>query len=210
MSGTGTSPFLCGEVRSDRMADEQWLLRFVTFMHQVMGRTSQGIRQRLSAVRYAHIAAGYPDPLAGRVRLWAALQGLARWETPTQRKVPVTPAMLRWILGYLTRGNRPLSESSALWASLCTGWFFMLRASEFLPPADPSSAPMRVMRGLDVEPFDSEQRKCSIFEATSVSIQIRQSKADQFGRGQVRIHRATGDSICPVKSLAEHAPALAH
>ena len=76
MSGTGVSPFLEGETRVERLADEQWLIRFVVFLHEVMGRTAQGIRQRLSAIRYAHIAAGFPDPLQGRVRLWASLQGL--------------------------------------------------------------------------------------------------------------------------------------
>ena len=40
---------------------------------------------------------GYPDPLQGRVRLWAALQGLHRWDGPT-----------------------------ALWSAMCLGWFFML------------------------------------------------------------------------------------
>ena len=104
LSGAGFSPFLGGETRAERLADEQWLLRFVTFLHEVMRRTAQGIRQRLSAVRYAHIAAGYPDPLAGRVRLWAALQGFMRWETPRTRKVPVTPEMLQWIHSHLLQG----------------------------------------------------------------------------------------------------------
>ena len=78
MSGTTHSPFLAGETRTEKQTDEAWLIRFVVFLHEVMGRTAQGIEQRLSAVRYAHIAAGYPDPLQGRVRLWASLQGLAR------------------------------------------------------------------------------------------------------------------------------------
>ena len=142
MSGTGVSPFLQGESRAARLEDKQWLLRFVTFLHEVMKRTSQGIRQRLSAVRYAHIAAGYPDPLVGRVRLWAALQGFTRWETPRVRKVPVTPEMLRWIKSYLAQGSRTRQEQAALWAAVCTGWFFMLRASEYLPPLV-STMPLR-------------------------------------------------------------------
>ena len=84
MSGTTHSPFLAGETRAEKQLDEAWLIRFVVFLHEVMGRTAQGIKQRLSAVRYAHIAAGYPDPLQGRVRLWASLQGLARWEGPSK------------------------------------------------------------------------------------------------------------------------------
>ena len=73
MSGTTHPLFLAGETRAEKQSDEAWLIRFVVFLHEV-------IKQRLSAVRYAHIAAGYPDPLQDRVRLWASLQGLARWE----------------------------------------------------------------------------------------------------------------------------------
>ena len=72
MSGTGQSPFLTGETRPAKLADETWLIRFVVFLHEVMGRTAQGIKQRLSAIRYAHIASGHPDPLEGRVRLWGS------------------------------------------------------------------------------------------------------------------------------------------
>ena len=89
--------FLSGETRKERQQDETWLIRFVVFLHETMGRTAQGIKQRLSGIRYAHIAAGYPDPLVGRVRLWAALAGTQRWDGAPVRKVPVTPAMLNWI-----------------------------------------------------------------------------------------------------------------
>ncbi|OLQ15436.1 hypothetical protein AK812_SmicGene287 [Symbiodinium microadriaticum] len=101
MSGTGVPPFLQGETRTEKQADEEWLIRFVVFLHQRMGRTAQGIKQRLSGIRYAHIAAGYPDPL----------------------------------------------EKAAVWASICLGWFYMLRASEYLPGIVALNAPSRVLRG---------------------------------------------------------------
>ena len=44
MSGTGVSPFLQGESRAEKQADEEWLIRFVVFLHQHMGRTAQGIK----------------------------------------------------------------------------------------------------------------------------------------------------------------------
>ena len=159
MSGTGVSPFLSGESRRERLEDEQWLVRFVVFLREVMGRTAQGIRQRLSAIRYAHIAAGFPDPLQGRVRLWAGLQGLARWESAPLRKVPVTPQMLKWIFDYLLQGSRPQPEKAALWSSVCIGWFFMLRASEYLPPPNPEHAPKRVLRGRFVGVTSSSIRR---------------------------------------------------
>ena len=209
MSGTGVSPFLQGENRIEKQADEDWLIRFVVFLHQHMGRTAQGIKQRLSGIRYAHIAAGYPDPLAGRVRLWAALAGMHRWDGAPVRKVPVTPRMLAWLRAYLQGSNRPAEEKAAVWASICLGWFYMLRASEYLPGTDALNAPSRVLRGSDLD-FFKEGRKCRVSEADSLAVQLRDSKGDQFGRGQVRLQHATGDDICPVKALQEHAKLNPH
>ena len=204
MSGTGVSPFLSGESRQERLEDEQWLIRFVVFLHEVMGRTAQGIRQRLSAVRYAHIAAGFPDPLQGRVRLWASLQGLARWENAPLRKVPVTPLMLKWIFDYLLQGSRSQQEKAALWGSICIGWFFMLRASEYLPPPNPEHAPKRVLRGGDVV-FYKEGQVSSFRDADEVALHLREAKNDQFQRGQTRAHHRTSAAICPVDALQAHA-----
>jgi hypothetical protein len=81
-------------------------------------------------------------------------------------------------------------------------------ASLRVPSLD--DAPERVLRGFDVEPYDGSHQRCPVFEAMSFSLQIRQSKADQFGRGQVRIHQATGLDICPVEALREHAKQNPH
>ena len=51
------------------------------------------------------------------------------------RKIPVTVEMLRWWLrSYLLDGGRDRPEAAALWSAMCLGWFFMLRASQYLPP----------------------------------------------------------------------------
>ena len=173
------------------------------FLHEVMGRTAQGIRQRLSAIRYAHIAAGFPDPLQGRVRLWASLQGLARWENAPVHKVPVTPTMLGWVRRYLSQGGRGRQEAHALWSAICTGWFFMLRASEYLPPPNPFHRSRRVLRRCDVLFYKGGQLS-DFRDADEVSIQLREAQNDQFQRGQTRSRHATGLDICPVKALQDH------
>ena len=53
--------------------------------------------------------------------------------------------------------------------------------------------------------FFKEGKKCRVSEADSLAVQLRDSKGDQFGRGQVRLQHATGDDICPVRALQEHA-----
>ena len=109
-SGAKSPLFLTGEERSARYEDEQRPIRFVVFLHQIMGRSIGGIRQRLSAIRYAHITAGYPDPLSGKPRLWSAVAGLQRWEGAPARKLPVTPTMLRW-LNHPTNGSNRTGPS---------------------------------------------------------------------------------------------------
>ena len=98
-ASSGTHPFLDGEERSARTEDEQRLIRFVVFLRQVMGRSIGGVRQRLSAIRYAHVAAGYPNPLVGRPRLWAAVK-----------------------LRVYNVGKAPQNESSLLPPTCCDGW----------------------------------------------------------------------------------------
>ena len=41
-------------------------------------------------------------------------------------------------------------EAAALWSAMCLGWFFMFRASEYLPPQDLGCTPSRVLRGISL------------------------------------------------------------
>ena len=205
MSGTGRVPFLTGETRAEKQVDEAWLIRFVVFLHEVMGRTAQGIKQRLSAIRYAHIATGHADPFQGRVRLWASLQGLARWESAPDRKVPVTPIMLSWLKRYLiARAQLPNVRRPLPGLQSACGWFFMLRASEYLPPTDPCK-PGLPWCDPRVRSYLLPGRSGGpALSAGSVSIQLRESKTDQSQRGQVRTHHRTREEICPLEALKAH------
>ena len=129
----GQSPYLQGETRDDRLEDEDDLIRFVVYLYQVMGRRATTIRQRLFAIRYAHTLAGFGDVTGDRRRLWTALEGLRRWDGTVKRKLPATPRMLLWLREYLFGpGTESRAEAVTLWAALMVGYFFMLRASEYL------------------------------------------------------------------------------
>ena len=94
-------------------------------------------------------------------------------------------------------------ERQAVWASWCLGW---LHAASFgvSSPSACNDAPSRVFRGHDLE-FLHEGQQCSLWEASGVALQMRESKADQFGRGQTRIQHALENVDCPVQALRLHA-----
>ena len=46
--------------------------------------------------------------------------------------------------------------------------------------------------------------RCSLQEATTVVLQLREAKNDQFARGQMRTSHLTGSTICPIPALREH------
>ena len=65
MSRTGVSPVLSGESGSERLQDEQWLIRFAVFLHQRLGRWSLRARNPSTPISNpvcSHIALGYQDP----------------------------------------------------------------------------------------------------------------------------------------------------
>ena len=148
----GKDPFLSGgESRSERLEDEQWLIRFVVFLRQKHGAYRQGIRQlALSLV--------FKTPCKV-VRLWAAaLQGL------------------RQCIGGMALGVQDPAgftrTCKALWSAKCLGWLFMLQASEHLPPQYLLGAPPRVLRGHDLEFFKEGGVRCTLREAAAVFLQF--------------------------------------
>ena len=112
--------FLTGDGCATRAKDEQRLIRFSVFLHQIMKRSISGIRQRLSAIRYTHIAAGFPDPLQGKPRLWAAIAGLQRWEGSPLTKLPVTPEMLRWLIHHVKGVGFSVADQAVVKGALLT------------------------------------------------------------------------------------------
>ena len=103
----GESPWLEGRDREERTRNEDDLITYSVFLARVMGRTDGTVKQKLFAVRYAHLALGYGDPLLHRARLWATLAGLHRWQGPRQRKKPVTPRMLVWLKKFVVKETSP-------------------------------------------------------------------------------------------------------
>ena len=196
--------YLKGEGREQRKEDEDDMLRFLTFLAKVMGRAEGTVRQRLFSLKMGHVVAGYEDPTLHRTRLWAALTGFKRWQPETRRKYPVLPCMMRWMKQHLEESESlTKGDKVALWAAMCTAFFFLLRASEYLVQANRTWSTRRVLKGCEVEGRTNNET-CRNQNAQEVVIYLTGSKTDQYNQGTIRNHYRSGDScLCPVQALGE-------
>ena len=110
--------------------EEQHVLDFIVHCASNEKKAPGTIKIRLAAIRSHHSTLGLPDPLANMPRVPLAIAGVKRRYGTKERRRPVTPSMLWWLGEHLQFGKT--SEGSLLWAALCLGFFFLLRASEYL------------------------------------------------------------------------------
>ena len=101
------------------------------------------------ALKAWHLQAGEKDPTLRSKRIWKFVQGLKRATVGKPRKMGVTPAMLQWIFVHLfgAADADPLQnpDGVALFATILVGFFFMLRAGEYLRTGTPDDG--RVLKG---------------------------------------------------------------
>ena len=197
--------YLVGEGKEARKQDEDELLRFMTYLAHVMKRTEGTIKQRLFAIKMGHLVAGHEDPTLHRTRIWAALNGFKRWQPDTNRKYPVLPNMLRWMKRHLAEnGSYDRANGVIMWAVVMTGFFFLLRASEFLVSAGRSWGTTRVLKGSNVEGRKDNKQVATLHHAEEVVIYLSGSKTDQFNQGAVRNQFRSGSDLCVVSALAAY------
>ena len=182
----------------NRAEEEQLFLDFVVHSATNVPRSESTIKTRLAAIRALHVNLGLDDPLASLKRVDLLLQGYARLRGTPMRRHPVTPAMLRWIRA----GLRPEAslDGATLWAALMLGFFFLLRASEYLAPEAGNRAAQGI-RGADLTPRLQGCPVKSFAVADEVVLTIRGSKTDQLNEGNVKNHFRADGTLCVVEAL---------
>ena len=130
-----------------------------------------------------------------------ALAGLRRrYKVPT-RRAPVTPRMLAYLHDRL-RGSDSSPETVLLWTAICIGFFFLLRASEFLPLGYlPTS---RQLKGRQVLLY-SQGKLCTLSDlgkADEVRLQLVGSKTN-YNLETNRNHFRSGQAVCPVSAVCD-------
>ena len=200
----GKTPLLTGGGNETMEEDE--LLTFAVYTTGVLNLSYSTMKTRLMAIRAHHLRAGCKDPLMGKERLWLFLRGLKRLDGAVVRKFPVTPEMLRWVHDYLSpvrpdgsvdRGKEPRFGShrndTAVWSALRTGFFWLLRSSEYLANDGVGFASKKCVTGNDAQLYDDR-----------ATLYLKGSKTDQYNLGCIRSHSRSEDpSLCPVVGLED-------
>ena len=98
--------------------------------------------------------------------------------------------------------NLAEGDAAALSAATKVGYFFLLRASEYLVSSAPWSYDA-VLHGRDVVGRKEGVEQKGFSQADEVVIYIKRSKTDQLNVGCLRNLFATGEVLCPVEALKE-------
>ena len=123
-------PFFDGQTRKEIRHDGEEILLYVVHLGITMSRAAGTVKAKLFALRQMHVMGGYPGPLQGKPRLWMALKGLERRRGAAQRKLPMTPGMLKWIRTQLH--PKTCANDAVLWAGLMLAFFFLMRVGEYV------------------------------------------------------------------------------
>ena len=174
-------------------AEKDLPMDFVVYFTEFRNPKPSTVATYLSAIRWVHLANGFPDPLLGKPRLVLARRAMKRLAGAVKGKLPVTPDMLHLIRASLDLTN---AREAVVWGGLTTAFFFLLRSAEYCD--DPSKA----LQIGDVQFFNQGQPTTDGQIADEVVICIRSSKTDQGRTGAMRNAYATDNDLCPVKAIA--------
>ena len=191
---------------------ENLVLDFIVHSGVVLNKSPGTVKVRLAAVRSHHLALGLPDPFYHMPRVAMALAGLKRRYGHVERRHPVTTRMLAWLKKNLK--PKQSHDGAILWAGLCIGFFFLLRASEYLKPHYQDKrkglSGHHVTLCVGGEPATLENFR----SADEVRITIQGSKTDIYNKGEHRNHFANfstmfEERLCVVEAcilLCAHDP----
>ena len=115
----------------------------------------------------------------------------------------MTPTMPRWLHSHLEKGSLGKAGKAVAWAALMLGFFFVLRASEYLVQPDKAWSWDRVVHGDDVAPKEDGVEKATFVGADEIVVHLKGSKTDQYNVGCTRNHYRTHALLDPVGALED-------
>ena len=162
---------------------------FATHLWQSV--TLRTIRVYLAGVSFLHHVKGLRSPVTGNPTLRLLLRGIRRSQTtvpPSKCRLPITPRILARLWRSAQR-NSSLQQQDRLMfqAAMSVAFFGFLRVGEFT--STPRN-PIPLIRG-DIK----------LVEHATLTINIRRSKADQWGKGALISIGCSRDKRCPVRAM---------
>ncbi|EGZ28999.1 hypothetical protein PHYSODRAFT_472917, partial [Phytophthora sojae] len=194
----------------DRRQHSYQLALFATYCWKYGWGKSGSASTVLSKV--SHIAWHHRRTLGYNVGLLPghqlAITGMRRKDPSSKPKSPVTSAILKCLHELL---DFAVAQHRVIWGASVLGFFFLLRRSEYL--AQGSRMHDYAIRRADVKFVDARGHETrNLHDVTSVILQFRGSKSDQFGKGTSRELARSGHRwCCPVLAalyLVRHHEAL--
>ena len=192
----GASPLLYGR---DAQADTKLLCDYVVYEHCIQKNGFGTVKNKLWAIRHHNMEFNLQNPLEDKPQLDNLLKAIKLKNAKVNRKMPVTPQMLRYILG---AGDMTKLRTKAVVTSIIFAFAFLLRVSEYAAETANVIGPHIIRRhhvvfkrgGFVVN--DPRQ-------ADEIEITIPSSKTDQAGQGYVRNHFKTDQDLCVVRLMAD-------
>jgi hypothetical protein len=183
--------------------EEKLMLDFV--LHCTVDRkwAPSTLKLRLAAIRHKHLSAGLGDPFEKLPRVYMALDGYKKRYGKDSRRRPVTIRMLKWIRERIDPVES--ADDAAAWLALLLGFFFLLRASEYVKGDRSTKDTGKGLRGCDLVARCKGEPAETFRGADEVVLKIRGSKTDQYNQGEIRNHfRTTDPRLCVIQALADY------
>ncbi|XP_050388701.2 uncharacterized protein LOC126807879 [Patella vulgata] len=172
-------------------ASSTTLLRYVAFLAR--SKTFSSIKQYLNVLRLLHRQLSLPDPSVDSWRLRSMLLGIKRVKGARAAfKLPLTLEHLDAIRQELDMSD---VRDSQMWAAILTGFFGLLRISNFTTPTGKSR---------HAECKSIQRGDCRVI-ANGIVLTVRSSKTIQFrGRAhELVLPLLEGRVVCPATAVAK-------
>ena len=150
------------------------------------------IKLYLAAIGFAHIENRLTNPFADAPLLHLFLRGIKRTDgLSSRRRLPITMSAMRQLKGALAADHQFASQVKLmLWSAFTLAFFAFLRSSEFTSPLSTLFNPQLHLCHSDI----------SFTTTGSLSLQLKTSKTDPFGKGCSIILGPSGRSVCAVQA----------
>jgi len=160
-------------------------------LHSSKPFTNQTIKVYLAAIQLLHLEQGFEDPTRDTPLLTYLCIGIRHTGRSTNMaRLPITIPLLRVIKQQLSTSTFPAQVKLLYWAAFTLAFYGFLRASEYSCPTQSKFTNTRhLLRDISIT-------------TNSLSIHLKHSKSDCFGRSGTVLVGATGSSTCPVLLLS--------